>query len=100
MITLTNENFDDFINQDNSIVQFSATWCGPCKSLSITLANIKTDAQIGKLDIDDAIKIAAKFGIRSVPTLVFFKGGEEVDRTMGAKPAQKIQEFIDKNKGQ
>ena len=98
MIILTKESFDGFTQQNNSIVQFSATWCGPCKALSVTLGNMAVDVQIGKLDIDDATDIAAKFNIRSVPTLVFFKNGQEVDRMMGAKPAQKIKEFIDKNK--
>ena len=98
MIILTKESFDDFTQQNNGVVQFSATWCGPCKVLSTTLENMVVDVQIGKLDIDDAVDVAAKFNIRSVPTLVFFKNGQEIDRLMGAKPAQKIKEFIDKNK--
>ena len=80
---------------------FQQTWCGPCKALTKTLETVipeNSDLPFGKVDIDDARNLASKFGIRSVPTLVFISKGIELKRTMGAKPVSAIQGFLDECK--
>ena len=102
MIKVNDENFLEFTNGNNSIVQFSADWCGPCKVLTSTLKGVSDknpDVSFGKLNIDEHAEAAATFMIRSIPVLVFFEGGKEKARIMGAQSAAKIQKFIDDNKG-
>lgn len=80
----TDQNFDaEVLHSDIPVlVDFSATWCGPCKQLAPIVARIADDYQgkvkVGKLDIDDAPETARKYGVRSVPTCVVFKGGQKV----------------------
>lgn len=98
MKNISSESFGHFVATGESVVQFSATWCGPCKVLTKTLENMnETSVPIGKVDIDQAQDIASQFGIRSVPTLIFFRDGKEVSRTMGAKPAPEIKQFLNEN---
>lgn len=81
------------------LVDFSATWCGPCKQLSPIIDQLATEyegrVKIGKVDIDDAQEVAGKFGIMSVPTVLFFKEGKKVDQIVGLKPKDKFKEKID-----
>ncbi len=101
MKIITVDNFKDTISTDDVLVQFSAPWCGPCKALSVTLqqtAKDNPDIVIAKIDIDECPEIAASFQIRSVPTLIYFKKGVEVNKTIGAKPHNKLQEFINECK--
>ncbi len=71
-----------------TVVDFTATWCGPCKLLSPIVEELASEydgkVKMGKLDVDESPGVAAKYGIRSVPTLLFFKGGEVVDEVRGA----------------
>ena len=84
------------------LVDFSATWCGPCKQLNPIIDELSGDydgqMKIGKVDIDSSQDTAMKFGITSVPTVVFFKGGEKVDTIVGlnskAVYQKKIEELI------
>ena len=87
----TNTSFDGFLESEKLvIVDFWATWCGPCRMLSPLLDEVEEELegkiQVVKVNIDDAEEIAMRYRIMSIPTLIFFKGGEMVDRTVGAMP--------------
>lgn len=78
------------------ILKFSASWCGPCKMLSMTIAGIKDEIPypIEEIDIDENSKIAQKFGIRGVPTLVLVDGETEVRRKVGSLTSSDLKAFV------
>ena len=76
------------------ILRFTASWCGPCKGLAMTLANIETNIPIEVVDIDVHSEIATEYGIRSVPTLVMLDGDIEMKRMTGAQPENVMKEWI------
>jgi len=84
---LNAKNFDDFISKGNSVVDFWAEWCGPCKMLKPVFEDVakemKGKIKFGKVDIEDGQEIAERFGVMSVPALVFFKDGEQVEASSG-----------------
>lgn len=101
MITvLGSQNFESEITNSLSpiIVDFFASWCGPCKMLSPVLENIDEkfgeNLKILKVDIDKFPELANKYNIMSVPTLIFFENGEIVRQETGFMPEEKIMEFI------
>lgn len=77
------------------VLKFSASWCGPCQMLSMTIKGM-TDLTIPikEVDIDDELDLAAQYNIRSVPTLVMLENGAEIKRVSGALPANKVKEFL------
>ena len=81
------------------LVDFSATWCGPCKQLSPIIDELASEyegkVKVGKVDIDSAQDTAAKFGIQSVPTVVYFKGGEVVEKQVGLNAKAAYKQKID-----
>ncbi len=81
------------------IVDFNATWCGPCKLLAPTMEkvakNYESRAKVYSVDVDGAQALATSFGIRGVPTLIFFKGGREADRLSGNVPYDLISKKLD-----
>ncbi|MBQ3873282.1 MAG: thioredoxin [Bacteroidales bacterium] len=98
----TNTNFQELI-QDSKLViaDFWATWCGPCRMLSPVLDEVEEEMSdkisVVKVNVDDADEIAAKYRIMSIPTLLFFKDGQIVDKTVGAMPKNVLIEKINSN---
>lgn len=92
---------EEVINSDTLVlVDFWAPWCGPCKIISPIveeLANIYTDKlKVGTLNVDENQQTTAKFAIRSIPTLILFKGGEPIDQIIGAVPKSELENFVQK----
>ena len=99
-IHLNDTNFKETIANGVTLVDFFATWCGPCKMLSPTIEDIaaESDGSFGvcKVDIDEAPDIAMSFGIMSVPTLIVFKNGAEAARMIGVQPKSAILDTVKK----
>ena len=83
------------------LVDFWATWCGPCKAIAPVLDELSGEfdgkARIVKVDVDANPQLAAQYGIRSIPTLFMFKNGEKVDATMGMQPKAQLAALINKH---
>lgn len=95
-ITLTKDNFEaEVLNSDIPVlVDFWAVWCGPCKMVAPTVAEIAEECagkiKVGKVNVDDEPELAARFGIMSIPTLICFKNGEIADKIIGVQEKDKI----------
>jgi thioredoxin 1 len=87
-VELTNSNFEATIAEGVTMVDFWAPWCGPCRMIAPVVEELAEDfegkATIAKVNTDEEQEIAVKFGIRSIPTILFFKNGEVVDQMIGA----------------
>ena len=96
----TDDNFDQEVLKSDVpvIVDFTATWCGPCKALAPIIEQLATEldgkARVGKLDVDDAPATAGKYGIRGVPTVMVFKQGQRAAQHVGLTTKQKLVELI------
>lgn len=97
---LTNDNFDSTVGEGVSLVDFWATWCGPCKMLAPTIEELAKDyegkAKVCKVDVDECPELAQRFGIYSIPALFIFKDGEAVDKLIGYRVKSQIAETLDK----
>ena len=98
----TNTNFDELLQEEKLvIVDFWATWCGPCRMLSPLLDEVEAEMadkiEVVKVNVDDADEIAMRFRIMSIPTLLFFKNGAMVDRSVGAMPKSALVDKINAN---
>ncbi len=99
-IEITDANFEEVIKSEQPIlVDFWAEWCGPCKMIGPLVEELANDyegkAIIGKVDVDNNPSVAQAFGIRSIPTLLFFKGGNVVDKQIGAVPKSILASKLD-----
>ncbi|MBK7861475.1 MAG: thioredoxin [Archangiaceae bacterium] len=83
------------------LVDFWATWCAPCRAIAPALEELATQykgkVKIAKVDVDESQEVAQKFGIRSIPTLLMFKGGKVVEQIVGAVPKSKLEESLRKH---
>lgn len=98
---ITNTNIDEMLAGDKPVmVDFWAVWCGPCKMLSPTVDEVADEyegrAVVCKCNVDDADEVAMRFRIRNIPTLLFFKGGEMVERLVGVVSKEDISAVLDK----
>ena len=91
---LENESFNDVVNNGSWLVDFSATWCGPCKMLELELEEVKNEINILQIDVDKHSDLASKFGIMSVPTLLVYKDGEIVKQSVGYKDKDELLELM------
>ena len=97
---ITSTNFEDYLAQPGLLViDFWAVWCGPCRILSPVVDELAAEfagrATIAKCNVDDCDELAAQFGVRNIPTLVFVKNGQVVDRTVGVVPRQELKARIE-----
>jgi thioredoxin 1 len=103
VMELTNENFEaEALKTELPVlVDFWAEWCGPCRMVAPTVAALANEytgkIKFCKLNVDNAREVAAKYGIRSIPTLMIFKGGMVKDTIVGAQPKDSLKAFLDKN---
>lgn len=96
-VTITNENFASLKAGDQPlVVDFWATWCGPCRMVAPIITELAKEYDgkivVGKCDVEDNEDLAAEFGIRNIPTILFFKNGEVIDKIVGAQSKAKLDE--------
>lgn len=100
MIHLTQENFDATISKGITMVDFFADWCGPCQILGKLMPHLSTkyewQAQVVKVNTDEQTYLSWTYGIRSLPTVVIFKDGQEVERMVWLLPPKAYSEVLDK----
>jgi thioredoxin 1 len=99
-VEITDSNYDEILSTDKPVlVDFWAEWCGPCKMISPLVEQIAGEyegkAVIAHVDVDSNPEVSAKFGIRSIPTLLFFKNKEVVDKQIGAVPKAVLTKKLD-----
>ena len=100
MLNITKSNFEkEVISSEIPVVlDFWATWCGPCKMLSPVLDELAAEysdrARICKVNVDDEPELSARFGIASIPTLIFFKNGEILKKTVGYREKDELEETL------
>ena len=97
VIVLDSKNFDSFVKKGKVVIDFWAAWCGPCKILSPVveeLASEMKNIKFGSVDVDAQSELAQRFQVMSIPTLLFFKDGELVNRTAGAMEKDDLESVI------
>ena len=105
VMAVTDANFKDEVEQHSglAVVDFWATWCGPCRMVAPILDQLAGEydgkAKVTKVDVDSNQNTATRFNIRSIPTVLFFKDGKIVDQVVGAAPKSKFEELLKKHAG-
>jgi thioredoxin 1 len=97
---LNDSNFNEFTNEGISLVDVWAPWCGPCKMIGPVFDKLSSDykdseIKFGKLNADDNSEIVRSLGVRNIPTIIIYKNGEIVDRTVGMVSEGQLKELID-----
>ena len=102
MLEVNDSNFETEILQNDlpALVDFWAPWCAPCKMITPILEELSTQYEgkikIARMNVDDAPNTPTKYGVRGIPTLIMFQGGEEVGKIVGAAPKGKVEAFLQK----
>ena len=99
-MNITENNFDELISLGKPMmVKFGAAWCSPCRALAPTIEELEKEyegrAIIGSVDIEEDDALAYKFGVRNIPTTIFFKDGQPVDKCVGVMPKNVLSEKLD-----
>lgn len=103
IVELTKNNFEQIVTSSDKpvLVDFWATWCGPCRAVAPVMEQLADEyegkAVIGKVNVDDENEISAKFRIMSIPTIMLFKGGQIVDKIVGSRPKADFENLLNKN---
>ena len=98
---VTNSNISEILSADQPVlIDFWATWCGPCRMLTPTVDEIAQEYDgrvvVAKCNVDDSDEIAMQYRVRNIPTLIFFKGGQQVDKLVGLVSKKEITDILDK----
>ncbi len=96
-VTITSENFESLKNGAQPlVVDFWATWCGPCRMVGPVISELAEEYDgrivVGKCDVEENEELAVEFGIRNIPTILFFRDGQLIEKVVGAQPKAKIKE--------
>lgn len=102
-LEITDATYESVVKQSDKLVviDFWAQWCGPCRQITPIIEELSTEyderAVIGKVNVDESNEITSKFSIRNIPTVLFLKNGEVVDKLVGAQSKSKFVDIIEKN---
>ena len=99
VVKITKDNFESTVMKSDKpvLLDFWATWCGPCQMISPIVDEIateRTDIVVGKVNVDDELELAQSFRVASIPTLILVKEGQVVNQLVGARPKEKILEML------
>ena len=99
-VKITTQNFEEEVLKSEKpvLVDFWAIWCGPCKMIAPIIEEVAEEysnkIKVGKINVDEEMELAIKYGITSIPTLLLFKGGEVVKKTLGYMSKEEVEKFI------
>lgn len=98
-LEIKDDNFEGLLKQEKPLViDFWATWCGPCKQIAPYIEELaeqyKDQVNIGKCDVDANTELPGRYGVRNIPTVLFIKNGEVMNKQVGAAPKSKLEEYI------